>query len=86
GQFSLRSAPYDLHEAVEAAMAPHRTAAEVKGLAFDLTLGAGVGGRFVGDGARVAQIVETLASNAVKFTDAGAVRVEMDVTPDADGG
>ena len=86
GQFSLRSAPYDLHEAVEAAMGPHRAAAEAKGLAFDLTLGEGVEGRFVGDGARVAQIVETLASNAVKFTDSGAVSVEMDVVRDADGG
>nr|WP_314434877.1 ATP-binding protein [uncultured Brevundimonas sp.] len=86
GQFSLRSAPYDLHEAVEAAIEPHRSAAGAKGLALGLTMGAGVEGRYVGDGARVGQIVETLVSNAVKFTDAGGVTVELDVEPEAGGG
>lgn len=86
GQFSLRSAPYDLHEAIEVAVEHHRTAAEAKGLAFGLKMGAGVKGRFVGDGARVGQIVETLVSNAVKFTDAGAITVEMDVEAEAVGG
>lgn len=85
GQFRLTASPYDLCQAIEAAIAPFSGAAQAKGLTFDLKLGAGVAGRFVGDGARVGQIVGTLTSNAVKFTDAGAVTIEIDVERNAGG-
>ena len=85
GQFRLASSPYDLSSEISTAIALWRATAETKGLRFDLTLGSAVEGRFIGDGARVGQIIGNLASNAVKFTDTGAVTLNIDVERDANG-
>ncbi|PZR35817.1 ATP-binding protein [Caulobacter segnis] len=54
-------------------------AAQGKGLAFSERLGAGLDRRLVGDGVRLKQILNNLTSNAVKFTQAGGVAVDLAV-------
>lgn len=85
GQFSIDHAPVDLHATLSECAALHRQAAEKKGLRLEF---AGDGGdapdsRFdetrrpwvVTDGLRLRQIVLNLLGNAVKFTEAGTIRL-----------
>ena len=77
GEFELQPAPFDLSGAVQAAAELMRPRAEAKGLAFRVTCEDAARGRFVGDAVRVRQIVSNLAANAVKFTAAGEVRIDV---------
>ena len=74
GQLQLETRPFDLDEALAAL---HRASCAIgpqdKGLAFEVTRDAQARGRFLGDGARISQILGNLLSNAVKFTDEGGV-------------
>ncbi len=79
GRMDLSIKPFDLRIAIETAAHIMRTRADEKGLAFDIRFGHAADGFFLGDAVRVRQIVSNLASNAVKFTQAGGVTVSVDV-------
>ncbi len=81
GEFELQPAPFELTASVEAAAELMRPRAEAKGLDFEVRLAPTAQGVFCGDAARVQQIIYNLAANAIKFTDAGRVRVEVDAAP-----
>ncbi|MFC3077929.1 ATP-binding protein [Phenylobacterium terrae] len=78
GAFALETAPFDLRAEIDSAVELMRARAEEKGLAFRLVYGLAAQGVFVGDAVRIRQIVSNLASNAIKFTDAGEVRITVD--------
>jgi PAS domain S-box-containing protein len=79
GEFELQSAPFDLRAAVEAAAELMRARAEEKGLVFQVRYAEGAEGVFEGDAVRLRQIIANLAGNAIKFTEAGEVRVDVGV-------
>jgi PAS domain S-box-containing protein len=79
GQFRLSPAPFELRGVVSCATAAFKAAAKAKGLRFDLAIGDGVQGVFLGDSGRLGQVIGNLASNAVKFTQAGSVGISADV-------
>jgi two-component system, sensor histidine kinase len=81
GEFELQSAPFDLRAAVEAAAELMRARAEEKGLAFHVRYAGAADGVFEGDAVRLRQIIANLAGNAIKFTEAGEVRIDVDVEP-----
>jgi len=86
GQFELLSAPFDLRREIDTAAELMRARADEKGVRFRLVYGPGAQGVFTGDAVRIRQIVSNLASNAVKFTAEGEVRIEVDaVEPAAPG-
>ena len=85
GAFQLRIAPFDLRLAIESAAELMRAKADEKGVTFEVTYGGDAHGSFDGDCVRLKQIVSNLASNAIKFTDAGHVRIAIDVA-DAEAG
>ena len=75
GKLTLETIEFDLEETVRGACAPFVPAAQQKGVAFDLSIGESVGGRYMGDPTRLRQIICNLVSNAVKFTSRGGIRV-----------
>ncbi|MCZ8134947.1 MAG: ATP-binding protein [Porphyrobacter sp.] len=77
GQFTIDHAPVDLHATLSECAALHRQTAEKKGLALEFTGDADPGHRpwVVTDGLRLRQIVLNLLGNAVKFTEAGTIRL-----------
>ena len=75
GMLDLQIAPFSVMEEVRHAVGAIEARARAKGLQFSVeTIGAEPAW-VEGDAARVKQIVSNLASNAVKFTDTGAVTI-----------
>ncbi len=83
GQLDLRAAPFDPSNAINGAMDAVRAKAEAKALSLHLTNHLPPDTELIGDAARLTQIVLNLVSNAVKFTERGAVDVDADL--DASG-
>jgi signal transduction histidine kinase/CheY-like chemotaxis protein len=75
GKLFLEAAPFDLEDIVLGAHAAFTAIAHKKGLSFDLCVEPSVRGLYSGDSTRIRQIAYNLISNALKFTEAGHVRV-----------
>ncbi len=75
GKLQLETTTFDLVELLQALEQTYRTLAVARGLALhveiDLTLQGGV----IGDPLRVRQIITNFLTNAIKFTERGAVRL-----------
>ena len=82
GKLTLEDAPFDLHELLDEVAALLQPLAQAKGLAFHLQRAPGTPRGLRGDAARVRQILLNLASNAIKFTDAGEVCLRSDAAVD----
>ncbi len=83
GQIALDPQPFSLPALVEGSVSIIQGEAEKKGLALEVTIDRSLSDWFVGDAARLRQVLLNLLNNAVKFTGAGAVAVR--VTPEAAG-
>jgi two-component system, sensor histidine kinase len=79
GKLDLSLAEFELRETLEAAALLSKGKADEKGLAFDIEFSPEVSGLFLGDAVRIRQIVSNLISNAVKFTEAGFVRMHVGI-------
>lgn len=69
--------PLSLRTLLEESMEMVAVEAEKKGLRLSLTIGYGTPDAIIGDNGRLRQILVNLISNAIKFTDAGAVSVSV---------
>jgi len=79
GRAALCETQFDLAATVQAAAAPFAAEAMRRGLKAELEIAQEARGLFVGDAARVRQIVEHLIANAVKYTDEGGVTVRLEL-------
>jgi signal transduction histidine kinase/CheY-like chemotaxis protein len=78
GRVTAADEPFDVALAVNMAAAPYRLQAERKGLGFDIDIAPDAADWVRGDAPRLRQILGSLLSNAVKFTDAGRIHIEVD--------
>ncbi len=80
GRLELREQPFDLLQLLDDLFARHGAEATAKSVELVLDVDATLPGRFVGDRARVHQVLSQLVGNAVKFTDTGHVLVRCQCT------
>jgi PAS domain S-box-containing protein len=81
GVFLLREEPFVLEDLVEKVRALFVPQAESKGVAIETYLSPALRKRYAGDAGRVRQILLNVLGNAVKFTDAGRVSLEVHPLP-----
>jgi PAS domain S-box-containing protein len=85
GDFQLQIAAFDLRREIECAAELMRARADDKGLDFRVAYGEGAEGVFQGDAVRLQQILSNLCANAIKFTEAGEVRIQVDALDGPEG-
>jgi len=73
----LESQPFDLKDCIEASRDVVTTEASKKGLYLSYSIDSNTPERIVGDSARLRQILINLLNNAVKFSEKGAVKIEV---------
>ncbi len=78
GKLNIETVEFDLAEVVGGAHDTFGALAAQKGLRFDLTIAEHAEGAYLGDPLRLRQVLNNLASNAIKFTDDGLVEVLVD--------
>lgn len=82
GELKIQPTPFEVRTAIEdiaAAVAPR---AREKGLAFETEVAPGVPRAILGDALRLREVLRHVLDNAVKFTAAGKVRLEVSVGGD----
>ena len=77
GRIPLHPAPFAPRQLVDDVIDMFAVEAESKSLRLDALYAASVPERFIGDQVRLRQIVLNLVGNAIKFTAAGSVRIEV---------
>ncbi len=77
GQLQLENRSFNLDQALRPGVEMLRRRAQEKGLTFTIERPALTGGRHLGDGMRLSQVLNNLLSNAIKFTDEGGVTLRV---------
>jgi signal transduction histidine kinase/CheY-like chemotaxis protein len=77
GKLELVDAPMSLRAIASSVASLFRSNAESKGIALLLDVHPDAPDRVIGDGQRLKQVLLNLVGNAVKFTDAGTVTLEL---------
>ena len=85
GKMDLELAPFELPQLLEETHRLHASTALQKGLTLTVERQGDLSVRYVGDANRLRQMVNNLVSNAIKFTKAGSVRVEVSSVASPDG-
>ncbi len=85
GHVELAHTPFDVNQVVRAVVETYRPRVEGKGLALHFTPAEGIPSDLLGDPGRLAQVVDGLLSNAVKFTEEGHVHVRLSRRGQGDG-
>ncbi|MEP6262518.1 MAG: 7TM diverse intracellular signaling domain-containing protein [Gillisia sp.] len=80
GELKLENEIFDHMEILEQLRQTYKNQAEEKGLSFEFKIKNNISGRVIGDANRLAQIVNNLLDNAVKFTPEGRVTIEIEIT------
>lgn len=77
GRLQMRSQPFELRALTDQLFATYRARAALRGLSLELNMAGHMPDRFEGDGTRLRQSLGYLVDNAIKFTERGHVRLEL---------
>ncbi|MBX3325893.1 MAG: PAS domain S-box protein [Nitrospira sp.] len=86
GKLQLERIPFDVRRTIEEAVAVSAPTAEQKGLRLSCQIDPQLPLSLVGDPTRLRQIIVNLVSNAVKFTEQGAITVSAELKESSDRG
>ncbi|MBF0283260.1 MAG: response regulator [Magnetococcales bacterium] len=86
GRIQVERAAFDLEELLTLLSGMLEPQARRKGLHFEVRSDSRIPRQLMGDAARLRQILLNLLGNAIKFTDHGGVRLEVDLGPQAEKG
>jgi PAS domain S-box-containing protein len=81
GKLEIREEPLNLRDVLAGLEQMFAVAARAKGLALDFDVPADLPDRLFGDDTRIQQVLINLIGNAIKYTEAGGVAVEVSVLP-----
>ncbi|MEW6514828.1 MAG: ATP-binding protein [Pseudomonadota bacterium] len=85
-QMRIERNDFDLHELLEGIAVLYTRLAADKGLGYSQTIGPDVPPHLIGDAMRVQHILASLIGNAIKFTERGAIRLEVNIAGPAPAG
>lgn len=85
GMIEIEHIVFDLTKTVREAAHIIAPKAKAKGLNFTVHIGQ-MPAALIGDPLRIQQIVLNLLNNAIKFTDKGDIHLDMQASPDSNGG
>lgn len=77
GKLTLENIPFNFEELMTSNIHPYKYIASQKGLGFNYRFDKNIPKVLVGDPTRINQVLVNLISNAIKFTEKGAVDVEF---------
>jgi PAS domain S-box-containing protein len=86
GEIELETAEFGLKRCAEGVFERFASRARCKGLELSCQIGPKVPDGLIGDSARLQQLLTCLMDNAIKFTEAGYIRVHVDRIPGDDEG
>ncbi|REL30543.1 two-component sensor histidine kinase BarA [Thalassotalea euphylliae] len=79
GKMVIESIPFTLRESLEESLTLLAPSAHKKNIELSLRIAPQVPDSLIGDAMRIKQILINLANNAIKFTDKGAVCIDVDI-------
>ncbi len=85
GKVEIDSHPFDLEEMVDSALATVHYTAQERNIELVVEIDSDVPEKLQGDSTRVKQILINLLGNAIKFTEAGFVKLGVSVVPGHEG-
>ncbi|MCV2369281.1 ATP-binding protein [Roseateles oligotrophus] len=83
GRVVIERAPFSLHDCLREALHPLLLQAHEKGIQLHARVQPGVPQRALGDALRLRQVLVNLVGNALKFTEKGEVRLEVQMVEEA---
>jgi len=86
GKVVIEQQPFSLHDTLREALHPLLLQAHEKGIQLHARVQPGVPQRAVGDALRLRQVLINLVGNALKFTEKGEVRIEVQMADAAQDG
>jgi signal transduction histidine kinase/HPt (histidine-containing phosphotransfer) domain-containing protein len=81
GQMALETAAFDMTSLLDGVASLMGPRAAEKGIPLTVELRAFTSRRFIGDAARLRQVLLNLVSNAIKFTDKGEIELSAEMLP-----
>lgn len=81
GRLMVEPSRFSLRSMLDPLIARYRTVCQAQSLAFDVTIEEPANTLFTADAGKLYQVLDELLANAVKFTQAGKVRLSVTCTP-----